>query len=41
MDTEISMHDNRVGGGEKGSKSEQFQWNGGKRSLTRWVEDRK
>lgn len=33
------MHD-KVGSGEKASKLEQFQWSGGKRSLTRWVEER-
>lgn len=28
MDTEISMHDNRVGSRQKGSQLEQFQWSG-------------
>lgn len=38
MDTEISMCNDRVDGGEKGLKLEQFQWSGGEISLTRTEE---
>ena len=39
MDTEISVHADKVGDGAKGSKLERFQWSGGERSLIRWVEE--